>query len=365
MKIQRIVLSIAAPVAAIAFSMALCSIVLLIAGYSPGTAFSAMWDYGREIGSIISVINRAVPLYIAGLAVALGFRMNLFNIGVEGQYRMAALCAAAFGAAVSLPAPVHVVAIMIVAMLVGAGWASIPAVLKVQRGVHEVISSIMLNSIATGVGAYLLGTYFRQERAGDLVPKTKDLPRSAWMPSLNPVLHKLGVETPSGADLRGFVLVAIALGVVFHLVINRTRFGYDLRASGINPFAAQASGVRPKAMTLEVLLLSGAIAGLVGMGDVLGFYHGYSIEFPTGLGFTGIAVALLGRNHPVGVAAGALLFAYLDRAAQILDLREIPREIVVIMQGVILLSVVVAYEVVRRIGEARETMEAAEAVGVT
>lgn len=362
MKTRRILLGVAAPLAAIAFSVALCSVVLVVASDSPATAFSAMWDYGRQVDSIISVINRAVPLYIAGLAVALGFRMNLFNIGVEGQYRMAALCAAAFGAAVSLPAPLHVAAIMVVAMLVGAAWASIPAVLKVQRGVHEVISSIMLNSIATGVGAYLLATYFRQERAGDLVPKTKDLPRSAWMPSLNPILDKFGIVPPSGAQLRGFLLIALLLGVAYHLVINRTRFGYDVRASGINPFAAQASGVRPKVMTLEVLLLSGAIAGLVGVGDVLGFYHGYSVDFPTGVGFTGIAVALLGRNHPIGVGAAALLFAYLDRAAQILDLRDIPREIVVIMQGVILLSVVVAYEVVRRIGEAQETRAAADAV---
>jgi ABC-type uncharacterized transport system permease subunit len=359
---RRLLLGIAAPLAAIAFSVALCSVVLVAAGDSPATAFSAMWDYGRQVDSVVSMINRAVPLYVAGLAVALGFRMNLFNIGVEGQYRMAALCAAAFGAWISLPAPLHVVAVMLAAMVVGAAWASIPAVLKVQRGVHEVISSIMLNSIATGVGAYLLATYFRQERVGDLVPKTEDLPRSAWMPSLNPVLDAVGIVPPSGAQLRGFLVVAVLLGVAFHLVVNRTRFGFELRASGINPFAAQAGGVRPKAMTVKVLLLSGAIAGLVGIGDVLGFYHGYTVDFPTGVGFTGIAVALLGRNHPVGVGAAALLFAYLDRAAQILDLRDIPREIVVIMQGVILLSVVVAYEVVRRVGEAQETKAAAEAV---
>lgn len=361
MKFQRVLLSIAAPIGAIAFSIALCSIVLMIAGYNPATAFSAMWDYGRQVDSIVSVVNRAVPLYIAGLAVAIGFKMNLFNIGVEGQYRMAALCAAAFGAAVSLPAPLHVLAIMIVAMLVGAAWASIPAVLKVRRGVHEVISSIMLNNIATGVGAYLLATYFRQERAGDLVPKTKDLPTSGWMPSLNTLLDKVGVVPPNGAVLRGFVVIAVLLGIGFHVLVNRTRFGYDLRASGINPFAADVSGVRPKRMTVTVLLLSGAVAGLIGIGDVMGFYHGYSIDFPTGLGFTGIGVALLGRNHPVGVGGAALLFAYLDRSAQILDLRDIPREIVVIMQGVILLSVVVAYEVVRRIGQARETKAAAEA----
>ena len=361
MKLRWLVLNLIAPTAAIAFSVALSSLLLWGSGYSPGEAFSSMWEYGTRTDSIISIINRAIPLFIAGLAVAIGFKMNLFNIGVEGQYRIAALIAAAFGAWISLPAPLHVAAIILVAMVVGAAWASIPAVLKVTRGVHEVISSIMLNTIATGLGAYLLATYFQENRAGDLVPKTKPLPKSGQMPSLNPVLDKLGISLPTGSQLRGFLIIAVLLGIAYYLLVWRTRFGYDLRAAGANPTAAEVSGVHIKGMTVRVLLLSGAIAGLVGVGDVLGFFHSYSIDFPTGLGFTGIGVALLGRNHPVGIAAGALLFAYLDRTAQILDARSIPREIVVIMQGIILLSVVIAYEVVRRIGQAQETKAAAEA----
>jgi simple sugar transport system permease protein len=288
--------------------------------------------------------------------------MNLFNIGVEGQYRMAALVAAAFGAWVSLPAPLHVLAILVVAMLVGAAWASIPAVLKVTRGVHEVISSIMLNSIATGIGAYMLGNWFiDKSTTGSLLPRTKPLPESAQMPPLNGALEKIGIDLPSGASVYGFVLIAIALGFVFKLAVDRTRFGFDLRATGVNPGAAEASGVSLKNMTVRVLLISGAIAGLAGMGDVLGYYHGYSTDFPTGFGFTGIAVALLGRNRPVGIAFGALLFAYLDRSAQILDLDSIPREIVIIMQAIILLSVVIAYEIVQHIGQTQETKAAAEA----
>jgi simple sugar transport system permease protein len=362
MKLRWFVLNLVAPIAAVSFSVALSSLLLWTSGYSPGEAFSAMWEYGTRTDSMISIVNRAIPLFIAGLAVALGFKMNLFNIGVEGQYRMAALVAAAFGAWISLPAPLHVAAIMVVAMLVGAAWASIPAVLKVTRGVHEVISSIMLNTIATGLGAYLLATYFQENRPGDLVPKTKPVPKSGQMPSLNPVLDKVGISVPPGSQLRGFLIIAVVLGVAYYLLVWRTRFGYDLRAAGTNPTAAEASGVRMNGMTVRVLLLSGAIAGLIGIGDVLGFFHSYSIDFPTGLGFTGIGVALLGRNHPVGIAAGAMLFAYLDRSAQILDARSIPREIVVIMQGIILLSVVIAYEVARRIGQAQETKAAAEAM---
>jgi simple sugar transport system permease protein len=361
MRRRWLLLNLLAPIAAIAFSVVLSSLMLWAAGYSPFEAWNAMIEYGTRSSSIVSIINRAVPLYIAGLAVALGFKMNLFNIGVEGQYRMAALVAAAFGAWVALPAPLHIAAIIFVAAIVGAAWASIPAVLKATRGVHEVISSIMLNTIATGMGAYLLSTWFKENRPGDLVPRTKTLPGSGQMPSLNGLLEKVGVTLPAGSQLRGFVLIAALLGVVYYFVVWRTRFGYDLRASGVNPSAAEASGVRMKAMSVKVLLISGAIAGLIGIGDVLGFYHSYSIDFPSGLGFTGIGVALLGRNHPVGIAAGSLLFAFLDRSAQILDARSIPREISTIMQGIILLCVVIAYEVVRRIGQAQETKAAAEA----
>ena len=135
----------------------------------------------------------------------------------------------------------------------------------------------------------------------------------------------------------------------------------NLRASGLNPGAAEASGVDPKAMVVKTMVIGGAVAGLVGMPQLLGFFNQYTIDFPTQLGFTGIGVALLGRNHPVGMAAGAFLFGWFDRAAQILDLRGIPKEITFIMQGVILLSVVVAYEVVGRRIRAAEVQAAAEA----
>lgn len=361
MRLRRVALNLLAPLAAIAFAVALSSVILLIAGNSPVTAFRSMWTYGLKTSSLISILNRAVPYYVAGLAVAIGFKMNLFNIGVEGQYRLAALMAAAVGSAIALPSIVEIPIILLVAMATGAAWAAIPAGLKVTRGVHEVISSIMLNTIATGVSAYLLATYFQEKgKTATLVPKTPLLPKSGWMPSLNPLLRGVGIHVPTGSDLHGFVAVAVLLGIVCYVIVWRTRFGYDLRATGINPLAARASGVGPNSMVMRTMLLSGAIAGLIGMSDMLGFFHSYSIDFPTGIGFTGIGVALLGRNHPAGVGLAALLFAYLDRSAQILDLRGIPREIVVIMQGTILLCVVVAWEVVRRIGQAQEAKAAAE-----
>lgn len=360
-QLRRVGLSLLAPFVAFVFAVGISSLALWASGNNPWTAWSEMLAYANDTRRMISIVNRAVPLYLSALAVGFAFKMNLFNIGVEGQYQLAAVLAASVGAAVDLPAPLHVLLILVVAMGVGAGWAGIAGVLKAYRGVHEVISTIMLNAIVTtGLLAYLLGNYLRDESETSII-KTPPIPRSGLMPSLNRWLEKLGVDIPQGSDLQGFVLVAIVVGLVFYVVVWRTRFGYDLRASGVNPWAAQASGVNPKGMIVRTMMISGALAGLVGMPQMLGFFGRYHQDFPSGLGFAGIAVALLGRNNPFGMAIGALLFGFLSASAQILDLNDIPKEIIDIMQATILLSVVVSYEVVRRMVEASETRAAAEA----
>jgi general nucleoside transport system permease protein len=366
--VRRVALGFLAPVAALAFALLVSSLALILIDQAPLDAFKAMLEYGLydaedglQTDSLISMANRAAPLYLSGLAVAIGFKMNLFNIGVEGQYRLAALIAASVGGAVALPAPLHVTLIIVTAMAVGAFWAGIAGVLKVTRGVHEVISTIMLNFIATGLGAYLLATYLSAERgAQDLIIGTPEIPPSGRFPSLNRLLTALGVEEVP-ADLFGFTLIAVLVGAVFYVLVWRTRFGYDLRASGVNPGASRASGVDPGGMVIRTMLLSGAIAGLVGLTDILGFSYSFNLDFPAGLGFAGIAVALVGRNHPVGIGLAAVLFAFIDRSAQILDLEDVPKEIIQIMQGVIILSVVIAYEVVRRLVEAQEVKAAAAA----
>ncbi len=254
----------------------------------------------------------------------------------------------------TLPAPLHVALILLVAIAVGSTWSGIAGVLKVTRGVHEVISTIMLNFIAFGLAQYLFANYLQAPRApNDLIIKTKQIPPSGRFPSL----LDIGGQTE---PIRGFLVIAILLGIGFYVLVWRTRFGYDLRATGVNPDASRVSGVDPGGMVIRTMLLSGAIAGLVGMSDLLGFFFQYSLDFPSGYGFTGIAVALVGRNNPFGIGIAALLFGFLDRSAQILDFNDIPREIIIIMQGVIILSVVVAYEVVRRIVQAQQVRAAAE-----
>jgi len=156
------------------------------------------------------------------------------------------------------------------------------------------------------------------------------------------------------------VVVAALVGIIYYVLVWRTRFGFDLRASGVNPDAARASGVNPRAMVLKTMLLSGAIAGLVGMMYLLSFFGEYTLDFPTGIGFTGIAVALVGRNHPVGMGLAAVLFGFLEVSAQILDLNGVPKEVIQIMEAIIILSVVIAYELVRRLIQSQDVRAAAQ-----
>ncbi|HEX7097239.1 MAG TPA: ABC transporter permease, partial [Acidimicrobiales bacterium] len=291
---QRILVSLAAPAAAVVFSLVVSSLILAASGNNPFTVFNDMFEFSTRLESIISMINRAVPLYISGIAVAIGFRMNLFNIGVEGQYRLAALIAAAVGGAVDLPPPIHVGLIILVGMLVGSAWAGVAGALKVTRNVHEVISTIMLNFIAIGLIGYLLRVHLFDEEDVSLNIRTPEIPASGRLPSLNNLVEAISREPRGGLSLSSFVFFAIVAGVVYYVLVWRTRLGYDLRATGINPWAAQASGVPPKRTIMTTMLISGAFAGLIGMTELLSFAHEYSLDFTSGLGFLGIAVALLG-----------------------------------------------------------------------
>jgi general nucleoside transport system permease protein len=286
-----------------------------------------------------------------GLAAAIGFRMNLFNIGIVGQYQFAALIAGWVGASFTLPALVHPLFICIVAMLTGAAVAAVPAALKVNKGINEVLSTIMLNAIVTALIAYLLRNYMRfKDNANNLQANTKLIAPSGRIPFLNRPLSALGIDLGKGIKLHGFILVAIAVGVIFYIVLFRTRFGFDLRASGANPSAAAASGVNPKRLIFITMLISGALAGLSGMAYLIADpqQYKYGDQFPAGLGITGLSVALVGRNHPAGIAVGAFLFAFLERATQPLNELGIPSEIFKIMQGAFLLGAVLGYELVRR-----------------
>jgi simple sugar transport system permease protein len=339
-RINRALLGLLAAVVALLFAAGVTAVVLAITGHDPWDTFKDLYDYGTKADQIAVIVNLATTYYLSAIAVAIGFRMNLFNIGVDGQYQLAAIVAAAFGGEVVLPAGLHQIAIIVVAMLVGSMWAGLVGVLKATRGVSEVISTIMMNAIAGAIIAYLIRPNHLGHLQGDNLT-TKPIDSSGQVSSIDLI-------PGSNTKVYGLVFLAVAVGIGFQLLISRTRFGFDLRATGRSATAAQASGVNVKKMIIVAMLLSGAVAGLVNMPVLLGEAHNYSLSTPSGIGFTGIAIALLGRNNPLGIVFASLLWAFLDTSKDILGLSDVPTSIVLITEGVVVLSAVIAYELVRR-----------------
>ncbi|MEU3348532.1 ABC transporter permease [Streptomyces sp. NPDC006700] len=345
---ERVLLAVAGPVIALVAAILLTSVVLIASGKSPIEPYTLMLEQASYSDVQVLIINQASMYYLAALAVAVGFRMNLFNIGVDGQYRLAAMMTAVVGAHLALPSFLQIPTLLLVGMLTGAFWAGIAGLLKVTRGVSEVVATIMLNAIATSLIGYLTLTDMWGVQVGNNMT-TGIMKESGWVSGID-----LGSDV---GQIYGLVFLAVAMGVVYWIVLNRTRFGFDLRATGESESAAAASGVDAKKMVLTAMLISGAVAGLSGLPLLLGDAHTYSLSFPTGLGFTGITIALLGRNNPVGIAFAALLIAFLDKASPALDYAmpvAYEKEIATIMQGLIVFAVVISYEAVRQWGLRRQ-----------
>lgn len=318
---------------AVVIALTVCAALLAVTGKNPIDAYSTILETGASGNKLLEMLKRATPLIFSATAVAIGFKMNLFNIGVEGQYLFAALIAAEAGSRLEFPPVLHVSAIIVVAMIAGAAWASIAAVLKVSKNVHEVISTIMLNYIALSVIQWLFENFFRDDADGGLNVKTTLLPNSGRMPDL------------VTGRLNATFVIALVFIAVYWLVVYRSRFGFRLRASGLNPHAAATAGIDARRMTITALVLSGAVAGLVAMPSVLGEAFAYGPNAtPTQFGFAGIAVALLGRNHPIGIIVAAMLFGFLDSTSAELQLAQVPNSIVKVMQAIIVLTVVIVNE---------------------
>lgn len=351
-QLKRTGLVLAAPVLAFVVAGLVTSLLLM----GTGDSVSAFWDTiltWPESRNLVNILNNSSILYLSGLAAAIGFRMNLFNIGVEGQYRVATFAGAVFAGWAILPGYLNTIAAILVAMAAGALWAGIAGLLRVTRGVSEVISTIMLNAIALSVTAYLLRKVGYRE--GQVI-LTDEIPEGSWVGGI-PIIPDAVNE------FYGLGLLAIAAGVAFAVVLTRTRFGFNLRATGQSESAAVASGVDVKRMVMYSMLLSGAVAGLIGMPQLFGVSHQYGSTIQTGIGFAGIAVALLGRNHPVGIAFGALIFAFLTEQSNRLSiLADISPDIILVTQGIVVLSVVIAYELVRRYRNKLEQQDVARAL---
>ena len=286
----------------------------------------------RAIGN---TLNSSTPLILAGLSVAFGFRAGLFNIGAQGQFFVGAFVAAIAGSYLSLPFPVHVLVALLGGFVGGAAWGFIPGVLKAWRGAHEVVTTIMLNTIAALGLNLLASTTFKDPVA--TFPRTPDAQGTAL---LGGILE--------GTRLHGGIIIAVLTAIVVWFLLFKTTKGFEIRTVGANPNAARYAGIRPAFITVLTMSIAGGLAGLAGAVEILGITKNYPAEYNTTYGFDGIAVALLGRAHPFGVVAGALLFGVLRSGAGTMQrLTDIPIDIISIVQGAIILFVA-AEVIVRR-----------------
>ncbi len=350
---RRLLESVGIPLLAVIASFALGAVFIAAVGANPLTVYGALFagTFGSSYG-FGQVLFKATPLIFTGLAVAVAFRAGLFNIGAPGQVEIGTFVLALVGTRLpaAWPAALDIAVCLAAAMAGGALWAAIPGVLKATRGTHEVINTLMLNFIAVALINYWLtgplavtGTLHT-----DAVPAS--LTRlEAWAPSF--------AGSPVNASLGLALLAAVAV----YVVLWHTPFGYEMRAVGLAPRAAAYAGISVGGVTVGVMMLSGALAGLVGANFVLGYKHYYEEGFSGGVGFMGIAVALLGRNHPLGVVLAALLFGMLSYGGLVIN-GMVPKELVDILQAIVILMVVATSSIFREAMLAWRARRAGQAV---
>lgn len=324
------------PSLAILTAVVVGGIVIAAVGGNPFAAYIGLIQ--GAFGSWKALSETAVwasPYIFAGLAVALGFKGGLFNIGAEGQLALGAVLAALVGYALpnwlgfDLPIYIHLPLAVLAGALMGAIWAGIPGVLKAYAGGHEVINTIMMNYIALNITSFLLNGPMKDPNPQNVIARTPEIAAGARMP-------------PIFADLRvhwGFILALVAAFLVWWL-LWKTTLGFEIRTVGANPDAAKYAGINVKRTIVLTMALSGALAGLAGAIEVTGLNYRHELGFSTGYGFDAIAIALLGKNHPMGVVLAAILFAAMRNGGTRMQfLTQIPVDIISVIQALILLFV--------------------------
>jgi len=335
---------------AVLFAGALGAVIIAFQNENPLAVYETIWRFSTaRPQDFARVLEDATPLVFSGLAVAVAFKGGMFNIGVEGQYLigMMTATAAALGFR-TWPAFILLPVVFLAAMAGAAAWAAAPALLKVKTGAHEVVTTIMMNGIAGSLIAWTLLGPLRTSEQGLIDLRTDFFPDAALVPS---IADSLGIEEtiPGSVHLSWLFPLALLTAAGVWFLLRRMRLGYEIRAIGSSPSSAEAGGVRIGRTQLIVFLISGALAGLVGLQHLLGDRGVLASNYQISLGFDGIAVAFLGRTSPLGVVLAAIAVGMLSRGQDgIAVTTDLPTEVLIILQGVLILSVVVAYEVVNR-----------------
>ena len=326
------------PAVNLALALALAAVVIVLVGENPLRALRIL--AGGAFGSAEAIgytLYYATSFVFTGLAVAVAFHAGLFNIGAEGQAHIAGLgvallCLGAGG----WPTALVAAAATLVAAAFGAAWAFVPAWLQARRGSHVVITTIMFNFIASAVMTHLLVNVLI--KPGQQSPETREFDPGTWLPQLHDIARGLGIEI-GRSPLNASAVLAVVAGALVWAYLWHTRWGYELRALGHSETAAAYAGVAAGRVVIVAMSISGALAGLVSLNEVMGVHHRLLLNFPGGAGYVGIAVALMGRNHPVGIGLAAVLFGALYQGGTELSF-EVPRltrDMVVVMQGLVIL----------------------------
>jgi len=323
--------------------------VRIIGAFQSGDSLEIRRAFNPFLESLVA----STPYIFGSLAVALGFRAGLFNIGVEGQLFIGAIFAAFVGYSITgLPAIIHIPLALLAGALGGALWGFIPGWLKVKTGGHEVINTIMMNYIAFRISDWLLsGPMMRPDSFNPVSPTIQE---SAMLPQF------------FGPPIRfhlGFFIALVVAWLVYWLLF-RTKWGFELRSVGANPNAARYAGMSILGTTILAMSLSGALAGLAGTNEVLGLNHNLAMAFSSGYGFDSIALALLGKSHPLGVVFASLLFGTLrNGATRMMVVSQIPIDIITVLQALILVFIA-APAIIRTIYRLREPEVEEEGISI-
>jgi len=305
------------------------AIILLVSNMNPIQAYLALLEgsFGN-ITYIGDTLARSTPIIFTGLAVSVAFKGGLFNIGVEGQMLMGAISSAVAGYAFKgLPAGLHIFICIVTGAIVGGAWAFIPAILKVLRGVHEVITTIMMNYISYSFIAYIV----ERLKETPSMSQTPTILNSAQLPKIG---EWLSIFKDSSLNLS--LILAIIVSIFIYFMIYKTVIGYEIRAVGISKNASENAGIKVSKNIILAMLISGMIAGIAGSTEVLGIKHKYVIGLLQGYGFEGIAVALMASTNPIGVIFAGIMFGALSSGGLYMDMAaNVPKDIALVIQGLI------------------------------
>ncbi|MFQ5892302.1 MAG: ABC transporter permease [Candidatus Methanofastidiosia archaeon] len=337
---KQILRDLGISIGAVVLALFIGFLIIFFTGYNPVKAYLALFSgaFG-DYYAIAQTLTKTTPLIFTGLCVALAFQCGLFNIGGEGQLYVGALASAFVGIYFDLPFFFHIPLAIIFGALTGGIWGIVPGFLKARFGAHEVITTIMMNYIGILFCSYLVNKPFKAE---GWVAQTVIIKKSSQLPKLIP--H---------TQLSAAIILAIVCVYITYFILWKTTIGYEIRAVGLNPLSAEYGGISISKNIVLAMFLSGAIAGMGGAGEVMGLHKRFIDGFSPGYGFDGIAVAILGRNHPFGVVLAALLFGALRSGGMTMDrITDVPADLILVIQALVILFVA-APQIISYIGRIR------------